>query len=73
MYNLRTDPFERANVTSNTYYDWLIDHIFILYAAQNFAGEFAQTLVEYPPAQKAASFTINQAMDKMSAVAAGGG
>jgi arylsulfatase len=73
MYNLRTDPFERANVTSNTYYDWLIDHIFILYAAQNFAAEFAQTLVEYPPVQKAASFTINQAMEKMSAVAAGGG
>jgi hypothetical protein len=26
LFNLRTDPYERADVTSNTYYDWLIDH-----------------------------------------------
>ncbi len=73
FYNLRTDPFERANVTSNSYYDWLIDHAFILYAAQGFAAQFAETLVAFPPSQKAASFTIDQAMAKMSAAGGGAG
>jgi arylsulfatase A-like enzyme len=73
FYNLRTDPFERANVTSNTYYDWLIDHAFIAYAAQGFAAQFAATLVDFPPSQKAASFTIDQAMEKMSAAGGGAG
>ena len=34
MFNLRTDPYERADVTSNTYYDWLIDNDYLVFAAQ---------------------------------------
>jgi len=66
LFNLRTDPFERADITSNTYYDWLIDHAYIVFAAQGMVTEFIETFREFPPAQKAASFTIDQALEKMT-------
>ncbi len=73
LYNLRTDPFERADVTSNTYYDWFLDHDFIVLAAQTIVAEFMATFKEFPPRQKAASFTIEQASEKMEEVASGAG
>jgi arylsulfatase len=36
IFNLRTDPYERADITSNTYYDWLFDHAFMLVPAQDY-------------------------------------
>ncbi|AKF04914.1 Choline-sulfatase [Sandaracinus amylolyticus] len=70
LYNLRTDPFERADVTSNTYYDWYLDHAYLVFASQVIAKEFADTFVEFPPRQKSASFTIDQALQKMHDTAA---
>jgi arylsulfatase len=66
VFNLRTDPFERATITSNTYYDWLIDHAFLMVPAQAVVGNFLATFKAYPPRQKAASFTISQVLEKMS-------
>jgi arylsulfatase len=71
LYNLRTDPFERADVTSNTYYDWFLDHDYIALAATAIVTQFLETFKEFPPRQKSASFTIDQAMEKMEAVATG--
>jgi len=68
MFNLRTDPYERADATSNTYWDWLLDHAFIAYAAQALIAQFLATFAEFPPRQKAASFTIDQALEKLEAV-----
>jgi hypothetical protein len=65
LFNLRTDPFERADVTSNTYWDWFMDHIFLVVPAQSIVGDFLGTFREFPPRQKAASFTIDQAMEKL--------
>ena len=65
IFNLRRDPWERAQVTSNTYYDWLIDRVFLLVPAQAYVGEFLKTFKEYPPRQKAASFSLDQVMEKM--------
>ena len=64
--NLRRDPYERASVTSNTYYDWLLDRAYLLVPAQAYVGEFLQTFQEYPPRQKAASFSLDQVMEKMT-------
>jgi arylsulfatase A-like enzyme len=69
LFNLRTDPFERADTTSNTYYEWLIDHIPQVLAAQAIVVPFVQTFKEFPPRQKAASFTVDQALAKMSEAA----
>jgi arylsulfatase len=67
LFNLRTDPYERADVTSNTYYDWVIDHLFILYPLQPLVQEFLSTFADYPPRQRAASFTVDQVMAKLEA------
>jgi len=67
LFNLRTDPFERADVTSNTYYDWLIDNDFIVLAATALVTQFLETFKEFPPRQKAASFTIDQVVAKLEA------
>jgi arylsulfatase len=66
LYNLRTDPFERADVTSNTYYDWFLYHDYIVLAAQAIVTPFMATFADFPPRQKAASFTIDQALERMS-------
>jgi arylsulfatase A-like enzyme len=67
LFNLRTDPFERADVTSNTYYDWFIDNDYIVLAATTVVGQFLQTFRDFPPRQKAAGFTIDQAVGKLEA------
>ncbi|MBK9963761.1 MAG: arylsulfatase [Holophagales bacterium] len=65
IFNLRTDPYERADITSNTYYDWLLDHAFQLVPAQAFVGKFIQTFKDYPQRQKAASFNMDEIFAKM--------
>ena len=67
VFNLRTDPYERADITSNTYYDWMIDRAFILVPAQAFVMRMAQTLAEFPPRQESASFTVGSMLDKLRA------
>jgi arylsulfatase A-like enzyme len=67
MFNLRRDPYERAEITSNTYYDWLLDHAYLLVPAQAYVGRFLETFQEFPPRQKAASFSLDQVMDKLTA------
>jgi arylsulfatase len=66
LFNLRTDPYERADVTSNTYYDWFLDHAFVVVPAQHVVGQFLATFKDYPPRQKAASFTVDQVMEKLT-------
>jgi arylsulfatase A-like enzyme len=72
LYNLRTDPYERADVTSNTYWDWYLDRIFLLVPAQAIVAEFLQTFVDYPPRMKAASFTVDQVQEKLEAAISSG-
>jgi arylsulfatase len=65
IFNLRTDPYERAPITSNTYYDWLLDRAYLLVPAQKYVGDFLATFQEFPPRQKSASFSIGQVLEKM--------
>ena len=65
IFNLRIDPYERADITSNTYYDWLLDRAFLLVPAQDYVGEFLATFKDFPPRQKAASFNLDEVMTKL--------
>jgi arylsulfatase len=65
FFNLRTDPYERADQTSNTYWDWYLSKAYLIMAAQALVSRFLETFKEFPPRQKAASFTIDQIMAKM--------
>jgi arylsulfatase len=65
IFNLRTDPYEFADVTSNTYYDWMLHNAYFIYAAQFGAAKFAETFKEFPPVQHANTFTVDDALAKM--------
>ena len=65
LFNLRTDPYERADVTSNTYYDWFLDHAFVMVPAQVQVGQFLTTFKDYPQRQKAASFNLTDVLEKL--------
>ncbi len=71
MFNLRTDPYERADITSNTYWDWEISRAFLLVPAQEKVGELLGTLKEFPPSQKTGSFSINKVLEQMQSGASG--
>ena len=72
IFNLRTDPYERADITSNTYYDWLMDHVFILVPAQKVVGDFLATFKEFPPSQKSGSFSVDQVLERLREGSQGG-
>ena len=71
LFNLRTDPYEFADQTSNSYYEWFLYHAYFIYAAQAGAGMFAATFKDFPPIQKPGSFTIDDAIAKMADAGAG--
>ena len=65
LFNLRADPFERASEDATVFYGkWMFDRTFLLVPAQAIVGEFLETFKEFPPRAKAASFSIDQALEK---------
>jgi len=66
IFNLRRDPYERATITSNSYYEWLLDRAYMLVPAQAYVAEFLKTFKEFPPRQKAASFSLDQVMEALT-------
>ena len=65
LYNLRADPFERATEDATLFYGkWMADHAFMLVPMQAIVGEFLKTFEEFPPRQRPASFSIDQAVEK---------
>ena len=71
LFNLRTDPYEQATITSNTYWKWFFDRAYVLYPLGDAVGEFLGTFKEFPPRQKAASFTISDALETLRQPAGG--
>ena len=66
LFNLRSDPYERADITSNTYYDWLMsDGAGVFIGSQPVVGQFLATFKDYPPSQRPSSFSIDQLVEKM--------
>jgi arylsulfatase len=65
IFNLRTDPFERADHEAFNYMKWRFDRLFLLVPAQAFVGNFLSTFLEFPPRQKPSSFSIDQVLDGM--------
>jgi arylsulfatase len=70
IFNLRRDPFERANVNSNVYWDWMINHVPQLYQCQAVVAGQIQDYINYPPRQKAASFNLDGVMAQLDHAAA---
>jgi arylsulfatase A-like enzyme len=62
---LRTDPYEYADITSNTYYDWFLRRDFFVFYATAMATKFLDTFKEFPPRHPPASFSVDQAVEKL--------
>lgn len=60
LFNLRRDPFEKAQHNSNTYNDWFLDHPFVVVPLQQLAARFLMTMKDYPPSQAAGSFNLTK-------------
>jgi arylsulfatase len=60
LFNLRRDPFEKAQHNSSTYNDWFLDRAFVLVPIQQLAGRFLTTMKDYPPSQTAGSFNLSK-------------
>ncbi|MGD6808372.1 MAG: arylsulfatase [Candidatus Bathyarchaeia archaeon] len=65
MFNLRRDPFERADENSNTYWDWLITHEYLVVPAQAFVAQEIQSFKDFPPRQEPASFNLDKVLEKL--------
>jgi len=65
LFDLRADPYERADITSNTYYDWTLNNLGMLAASAPIVGKYLESYKDFPPSQRPASFTIDQAIEKL--------
>jgi arylsulfatase A-like enzyme len=65
LFNLRRDPFERAQHNANTYNDWFLDRAFVIVPIQSLAAKFLQTMQEYPPSQTPGSFNLSAIEEKL--------
>lgn len=65
LFNLRRDPFERADHEAMDYERWRAEHLFMLYAAQAKTAQFLQSFKQYPPRQRPASFSVDQIVEKL--------
>ena len=72
IFNLRRDPFERADENANIYWDWVLDHIFVMYPMQALAAEQIQSFAEFPPRQKPAAFNLDSVLEQMDDAGGGG-
>jgi arylsulfatase len=65
FFNLRMDPYERAQITSNEYYAWTIHKAYLMLGTQAIAAAFVDSLKDYPPRQKPQSFNLDQIMERL--------
>lgn len=71
IFNLRRDPFERADDNTNTYWDWVISHVYISYAMQGLVADEIENFRKYPPRQKPASFNLDEVMTQLETAGSG--
>jgi arylsulfatase A-like enzyme len=65
LFNLRRDPFEKAQHNANTYNDWFLDRPFVVVPIQGLAARFLQTMKEYPPSQSPGSFNLSKIEEQL--------
>ena len=66
VFSLRRDPFERADFNSNTYWDWVVDHVPLLYLCQAVVAQHIESFAKFPPRQKPASFNLDAVLAQVS-------
>jgi arylsulfatase len=72
LFNLRRDPFERADIDSNTYFDWFLSKAYMVAAAQIVVAAHIESMKEFPPRQAPGSFNLDSILKTMDNVMGGG-
>src|SRR4029453_8477603 len=73
LFNLRSDPFETADHEGMDYERWRVEHVFLLFPAQQYVGKFLGTFQEFPPSQKPGSFSLDHVLSALQKGAGGAG
>jgi arylsulfatase len=71
LFNLRRDPFEKAQHNANTYNDWFLDRAFVIVPLQGLAARFLQSMKDYPPSQTPGSFNLQKIQKQLERSAGG--
>jgi arylsulfatase len=71
LFNLRRDPFERAQHNANIYNDWFLERAFVCVPLQGLAAKFLMTMKDYPPSQTPGSFNLEKVQKQIEKAAAG--
>jgi len=71
LFNLRSDPFERADFEAIDYPRWRLERAFLLVPAQDYIGKFLMTFKEFPPSQQVGSFSLDAVMETLLSAPAG--
>ncbi|WP_323813897.1 arylsulfatase [Cellvibrio sp. NN19] len=69
LFNLRRDPFEKAQHNSNTYNDWFLERAFVLVPIQTKAAQFLKTMQDFPPSQSPGSFNLSKIEEQLKSTA----
>jgi arylsulfatase len=65
LFDLRADPFEKAQFDAGEYKRWRVEHAFVLVPAQAFVANHLKTYVDFPPRQKPGSFSLDHVLQKL--------
>ena len=71
LFNLRRDPFERAQHNANVYNDWFLERAFVCVPLQGLAAKFLMSMKDYPPSQSPGSFNLEKIQKQIEKAAAG--
>ncbi len=71
VFNLRRDPFEKAQHNANTYHDWVLDRAYVIVPMQSVAANFLKSMADYPPSQTPGSFNLEKVQEQIEAAATG--
>ncbi|WP_009961364.1 arylsulfatase [Verrucomicrobium spinosum] len=71
LFNLRRDPFEKAQHSANVYNDWFLERAFVCVPLQALAARFLQSMKDYPPSQTPGSFNLEKIQKTLEAAASG--
>ncbi|HEY7229871.1 MAG TPA: arylsulfatase [Pseudolabrys sp.] len=66
LFNLRRDPFEKAQHNSNTYNDWFLARVYVLVPVQQLAARFLTTMKDYPPSQTPGAFNLSKVQEQLA-------
>jgi arylsulfatase len=72
IFHLRRDPFERADENSNGYWNWVVEHVFVIYPMQALAAEQIESFRQFPPRQEPAAFNLDRVLESMQEATGGG-